>query len=425
MGDQSVYPNARAADNGMAIGASIIAAGISGLAGAIVMGRQNRKERAQERVEKRVSALEARAEEVMAQVNRALEGLSFDRSGTTRARQKQIRKMTISTAAAAEEAVKRARKRAAEIDKEVRNLKVIEGANRLAGEGSDRAAGLSSTLNERAATLVEELRHGLAGLGEKASVQAGVVAGTSAERARTSVQPVKEEAAKLAHEARDLVAHGAELVAEVRQKTPELAERAKVATHDAAVQARELTPELRTRLSEVASKASDRGSEVVARARERAPEVAEQVRARAPEVQEAVASSVSATVHDLQEHAKPLLAEAGAVAARAAEQARLAARDAGQTILPEVQHRADAIGERMSTTTHVIEHKSRQAASAAGQGTKDLGALALWSAVAGGIAYAALLNEEQQRKVREAGKRVWAEIGEVYADIRGYDEEFA
>jgi hypothetical protein len=36
-----------------------------------------------------------------------------------------------------------------------------------------------------------------------------------------------------------------------------------------------------------------------------------------------------------------------------------------------------------------------------------------------------MLDERQREKVRESGKRVWAELREVYNDIRGYDEEFA
>jgi dsDNA-specific endonuclease/ATPase MutS2 len=418
MSEQSSHFNATAAGNGTVIGASIVAAGIAGLGGATLMGRQNRKERTQERVEKRVSDLEARATEAMAQLNRAVEGLSFDRSGQTRAARKQVKRLSKTATAATEEALKGARKRAAEIDKEVRNLRVAEGANRLANEGSDRAAALSATLNERIATAVDEVRQGISGWGDRASAQASAVAETSSEKARASVQPVKDEATRLTQDVKalsaDLITQGAALVAEARHKSPELLERAKGATHEAAVHARDVSPELRDKIADTASKAAERGSELVARAKE-----------RAPEVQEAVTSSVSATVHDLQEQARPLIAEAGAAAAKAAEQARTAARDAGQTILPEVQHQADALGGRMSTTTHAIEHKSRRAASAAGQGSRDFGALALWSAVAGGVAYLALLNEEQQRRVRESGKRVWAEIREVFADIRGYDEEFA
>ena len=49
----------------------------------------------------------------------------------------------------------------------------------------------------------------------------------------------------------------------------------------------------------------------------------------------------------------------------------------------------------------------------------------MWSAAAGTIIYAALLNDRQRQRLKDSGQRIWTEMREVIADIRGYDEEFA
>ena len=41
------------------------------------------------------------------------------------------------------------------------------------------------------------------------------------------------------------------------------------------------------------------------------------------------------------------------------------------------------------------------------------------------IVYTALLDDRQRQRVKESGQRVWTEMREVLADMRGYDEEFA
>ncbi len=356
-----------------------IATGVAGFVGTMLNGRRDHRNEARKNVDQQVKRLESLAHDSIAQLGKALDGVMMDRGKAS----KKARKGSKEAASAFDEALKVARERVHEIDKELRKLTVTERAHQLTTDGSERAQALSAGLTARIDSLLQEARHRAADLGEVATVQAAhaaEVARERSDRARSGLEPKRAEATRIAH--------------------------------DAADHAREIAPEVRVKLAAAASTAAERGGEAAAIARERAPDVLG-----------SVASALSTATHDLQERASPVLAEAETIAGHAAEQARAAVREAGKK-LPEAQHQAEAIGERFAHTTHALEDRSRHAASAAGQGSKDFGALLIWSGVAAALAYVAFLDEEQRAKVRESAGRVWAEAREVYNDIRGYDEEF-
>ncbi|HYI24256.1 MAG TPA: hypothetical protein VD767_02510, partial [Thermomicrobiales bacterium] len=168
-----------------------------------------------------------------------------------------------------------------------------------------------------------------------------------------------------------------------------------------------------------------RGSDLAARAREQAPDLAATAKEFGAELVDTLAETLATKSGDIRAQAKPLVSDASAAVANAADHLVTSAKDTGGSLVPELQAQAGAIGGKVSTGTHAIGEQSKQAANAAGRGARETGALVMWSAAAGTVIYAALLNDRQRQRLKESGRRISSEMREVIADIRGYDEEFA
>jgi hypothetical protein len=190
-----------------------------------------------------------------------------------------------------------------------------------------------------------------------------------------------------------------------------------------------MTPDLADRLSQAATRAG-----------ESAGALSNQVKGRTPSLLESVGQHLTEALEEAQKKARPLVDDALSQAAQVGTKL-------GEDIVPQVQHRAHdvtgrlesqshaasaslaALGkgatERLSHTTEVVEVRSKEAATAAGKGTMELGALLGWSAAAAGVVYVTFLNDKQRARVKESGKRIAEEIGSVIRDIRGQDGQFS
>jgi vacuolar-type H+-ATPase subunit H len=160
----------------------------------------------------------------------------------------------------------------------------------------------------------------------------------------------------------------------------------------------------------------------------------------------AAGSHLADALHTAQKQARPLVKEATSAATKAIDQAMDAGKHAAESMLPEMHDRADSISGKVQSqgqsavstmsslgatatgklahTSEAIEQKSKTAATAAGRGTKETGALVAWTAAAAGLAFVAFLNDRQRQQVKESGRRIAAEIKEVYREFQGQDKNF-
>jgi len=443
--------------NGRAIGISVIAAGVLGAIGSSVFGRKpTRAERAQAEVTTRLDRLESIAAQSLDQLTQALEGLTPKGTGA----KKNAGQVSKSAMKSADAALKATRQRIAEIDRESARLKAVERANAIGHEGSLRATELARTLGSRASSALDEARSAAPGWKSKASQSVIDAKAKGAELAHQATASAPDARDLVAHKALDFASKGSALAAQARDQKDPVVDKANKALEDVAergaavvAQLREKAPDAREQVGKTAQEVAglvkehapdvrERASRVASVASERASELSAQAKQRAPEVVGAVSAQLDSVVH----HAQPLVEEASQSVSKAIGQAKDAGRHAGETLLPEVQHKASELTHKatdqgqaalanlssvsssasgkLSTTTGTIEHKSKAAASAAGRGTKEATALVGWSLAAAGVIYYALLNERQREKVAQSAKRIGAEIRDVYQDVRGYDGEF-
>jgi len=185
--------------------------------------------------------------------------------------------------------------------------------------------------------------------------------------------------------------------------------------------------------------ALNRAEQAVTEARSFGEHLLEQARDRAPELAGSVQQSLVPRVKDLQSSAGPLLSAASAAVASGAE--------AGKDLVSQVKASADRelppalkvkagstvktlsdvtsqASDRWSEVSGTVDERSREAARVAAQGTKDTGAIAVWSAIAGGLIYYAFMDEEQRSKLKQAAGRIGHEGREIYRDVQGYDDTF-
>ncbi|MDQ3541236.1 MAG: hypothetical protein M3440_11145 [Chloroflexota bacterium] len=178
----------------------------------------------------------------------------------------------------------------------------------------------------------------------------------------------------------------------------------------------------------------NRAGHVVNDARSLGEQLVEQAKDRAPDLRHAVDKSVAPRVKDLRQSAAPLLGSAA--------NALTSTLESGKELVSETKHNADrellpALKVKAGTAAKSIEHvtsqasdtwsgvsgtvdeRSRNAAHAAAQGTRDTGALAAWSIAAGGLIFYGFLDAEQKEKVKAAGSRIVHEAREIYRDIQG------
>lgn len=445
--------------NGTAVGVSALVAGVAGLlVTTLFPRRESRRQRARQQVERRLDAIESQALQAVDQVSKVVDGLNARYPEDSRRAKRRARAVRASATRAAERSVAAAKRQIADLEREARHLQSLERANQLGSEGSNRARELAHALNERTTHLIAATRSNLPEWRTRTVKSASAALESGSTLARQAVHDAPHlreqltEATSLAlargsdaaHHAFDeapavtgkvqasltSVAHeGARVVGEARAASPDIAAKVAETAHHVAGLAREQAPQVRERARTYASEASGQ-----------VRKLAHEAQVQAPGLAEAVGSQVATAFHEAQHAAKPVADDLAARASRLAE-------EAGETILPELQHRVDDATERLRTqgaataaslsalgstavdrladTSEVIEQQSRAAASAAGRGTKDGGAFLAWTAVAGGIVYYAFLDRDQRRRVNEAGKRIFAEAQDVYRDIRGRDEEFS
>jgi len=400
--------------NGTAIGVAAVAAGVVGtLATSLFSRKESRQERARRQVEQRLAVIEANTSQALDHLAKAVDGLHVQiPAGSKRAR-RQAQKLGKTATRAAERAAQSSRSRIAELDREAVRLQSIEKANQLGSDGSRRARELASTLNDRTTRLLSDNRVKLPEW-----------------RQRTS------------RSASDALGKGSALIHQAIDAAPDVRDNVSGRTSDATSKGSDVLHQALDRAPAVIDTASKSAHDTVERARD----LAHQVKVHAPDVADSVGQQVSAALHNAQQQAKPVLKDASSLASRLAEGAREVSSQASESLLPDVQHRVDAVADKAksqgqataSTITALsstaaeklvhasgaIEQQSKAAATAAGRGTKDGGALVMWSIAAAGIIYFTFLDDEQRKKAKESGQRIYVEAKEVYRDIRGYDEEF-
>lgn len=425
---------------GKAVALSVASAAIVGTVVSAMFGKkESKQDRARREAEERLAALEATASQTLDQLASAVQGF---RDLARSEGEKSSKRVSRSATKLADQAVSAVSDKAKELEKEARKLKVTESAHGLGNDLSRRASYLTQFLSERGSELVDEAKHHSPNWRSKAEHSLRDVR----ERSLSLAQTVKDDNAGLGKKAHELAVEisesGAHLIADARSQAPAIRERASRAASDAttlgstyASQARELAPEVRDQVSHLAEQIKEKAPEIQEKASHAAAQVGEkaakataQAREKAPGLLESAGQQLATILEEAQESAKPHVDDA-------TKQARQATKRISTEVLPNVQHRAAHLTEaldaqahsatdRIAHTTSAVEKKSKQAAVAAGEGGKNLGALIGWSAAAAGIVYYAFLDETKRAKVKSSGSRILGEARDVVRDIRGQDGQF-
>ncbi|MEJ7901426.1 MAG: hypothetical protein WKF63_06230 [Thermomicrobiales bacterium] len=447
--------------NGTAVGVATVTAGLVGtIATSLFSGKKSRTKRAQEQVEYRLQVLEDSSSRAMAQLGKAVEGFNIQVPGDSKRAQRKARDMSKEAKRFAEHTAAATRRQVAELDREALRLQSVERAHQLGHEGSRRVRELAHLLNERTVEVIADNRTQLpewrmrasrsgsemvgkgSALIHQAIASAPEVRGNLSASTSGAISKSSEAAHQVLDQAPDVIdkvtksigsaaQHGAKLAGNVRDDAPGTVDKVAKSAHDVFDQARERVPDVRVNAHDIAVDASHRAHLLADGAKVHAPDVGAQL--------------VTA-LHSVQETAKPVLHDVSVLATRLVDEAREAGSHASESLIPDVQHRADVVagrakthgqasaatlsalgataGHKISHTSEAVEQQSKAVATAAGRGTKDGASFVMWSLAAAGIVYYAFLNEEQRVKAKESGQRIATEIKEVYRDIRGYDEEF-
>ncbi|HEV2127546.1 MAG TPA: hypothetical protein VGR22_02895 [Thermomicrobiales bacterium] len=97
------------------------------------------------------------------------------------------------------------------------------------------------------------------------------------------------------------------------------------------------------------------------------------------------------------------------------------ARDAG----PLLQDGVEQARELAREGSEQAKERVHEAGDAAKEGSRNAVSLLVWTAIAGGLIYQVLLNEEQKRKVREFAIGAYHEGKAIYQDLRGENADFS
>lgn len=422
--------------NGRAVAVSTVAAGVVGtIATSLFSSKETRRQRARAQVEQRLHEIEARASQTIDRLTSAAAGFDVQAVGDSKRARRKAKRLGEATRRVADRTATSTRRQIAELDREAIRLQSIEKANQLGDDGSRRVRELAQSLNDRVSVLANDGRAQLPGWKTRASrTTSGAVERGSAlvHQAVDATPDLRSRLAASSASAAGWAALGSDVAQKARDRAPDALDRASKSAHDALDQARSHAPELRARALDAAADASKRGHHLIDNARIQAPDVG----ARA-----------ASALHHAQDAAKPVLDDAATLASRLVDDAKEVGAKASESLIPEIQHRAEAVaerarsqgevsaatlsalgataGDRLSHTSEVVEKQSKAVATAAGRGTKEGSSLIVWTVAAAGIVYYAFLDDEQRVKAKESGQRILAEIKDVYRDIRGYDEEFS
>lgn len=158
-----------------------------------------------------------------------------------------------------------------------------------------------------------------------------------------------------------------------------------------------------------------------------------QAKDRAPDLRDAVDKSVAPRVKDLQKGAAPLLDSAASALISTLETGKGLAsqtkKSADRELVPALKDRAGTAAKSIEQVTSQasqtwsgvsenVDERSRHAAHAAAQGSRDTGALAAWSIAAGSLIFYGFLDDQQKEKVKAAAGRITQEAREIYRDIQ-------
>ncbi len=416
--ESSYSPSDERSGYGKAVGLSVASAAVIGTVVSAMFGKkESKQDRARREAEERLAALESTASQTLDQLASAVQGF---RDQARKEGRKSSKKVSKSATKLADQAVAAVNAKARELEKEAKKIRVTESAHGLGNDLSRRASGLTRALSERGSDLVEEARSHSPGWKSKAEKSLNDVR----DRSLALAQTVKDDNAGLGKRAQGLATEisgaSAHFLADAKSKTPAIKERAP--------EVREQVSHMAEQLKEKAPEIQERAGQVAGQVGEAAARATAQARQKAPGLLESAGHQLATILEEAQESARPHVDDA-------AKQARQAGKRFSTEILPEVQGRASHLTEvldsqahsateRIAHTTSAVEQRSKQAAVAAGEGGKNLGALIGWSAAAAGVVYYAFLDESKRAKVKASGGRILAEARDVIRDIRGQDGQF-
>lgn len=219
-------------------------------------------------------------------------------------------------------------------------------------------------------------------------------------------------------------------------KTSEFAAGAAALAAAASQHSRGVAGSVKQQSSQVKSRAAD----AVTDARDVGGQLVGQARDRAPELRNTLEQSVGPRMKDLQDRATPLFSSATTALVSTLESGKGLASETRQiadrdlvpvlkqrvgTAAKSIEHVASHASGTLSGVSGTVDERSRNAAHAASQGTRDTGALAAWSVVAGGLIFYGFMDDEQKAKAKAAGGRIVQEAREIYRDLQGQDESAA
>jgi hypothetical protein len=187
-----------------------------------------------------------------------------------------------------------------------------------------------------------------------------------------------------------------------------------------------------------ASSARDFGERAAGTIAKRLPELIDSVEAeltpRAREASErvaAVAQGTKQTSKEAAEAVKSKIDDARPEVEELTKQAKKVAAKAPDAFAAEFKKAEKALAamasdaqEHAGDIAHSVEARSRESAVAIKEGGKDSSSLLLWSGIAAGVVYFAVLNDEQRQKVKDIAATLYREARNIYADIQGEDGEF-
>jgi hypothetical protein len=258
-------------------------------------------------------------------------------------------------------------------------------------------------------------------------------------RARKGLERAREEAAKrapadLKDQREALVKSGESAMSTAR----ELGHKATDAARRAPADLKDQRESLKKSGESAMATARDLGQRTAETLAKRLPEVRDSVESglapHARDLGERAATAATAMrqqSHDVAESVRERVEAARPEVEALAQQAKRSASKAPDAFATELKKAEQAlssiaggVSEHAGDVAHVVEEKSRESALAVKRGGKEGTSLLLWSGIAAGVVYLAVLNEEQREQVKRFASAVIREAREIYADIQGENGEF-
>ena len=394
-----------------------VAVGTTALTGVMISmfgSKASKTEKAQRILDDRVAVLEVKAKETLTQLEDVVSDLQTLTAKEGAKAKNATSSLSRKGARNADRAVAAVLTRAQELEQEARKIGVAEKANALGSDASKQANEALTSFKLRSVDLLAEAKRVAPGW-KNAAAAAAVDARSRSESVVDQVPDVKQQLNKVAH---DLASQAKDKAPEFQAKGQHLIDRAKELAVELASQAKDKAPEVQAKASGVVAAAGAEADRLTTQMKERG-------------TLEQLAQQVAGLLAEAQKSATPVVKDA----AHTATQAIDTARHATEQMVPEAKERVAHLGDTLSasgsTATHklvdasdLVQVKSTQAATAAGRGTKELGAVIGWATALGGIVYVAFLKPHHRERVKQSAARVANEALSVAKDIRGQNGEF-